>query len=101
MMHKKPSQPWIKIGTDLFIINVFLIISDYFSRYPIFKELDDAKASTVVKCTKVVLGMFGRVREIVSGSGPCYQKAYKDFCDAWGIKHRQACNTNRKAGNCN
>ena len=78
MMHKKPSQPWIKIGTDLFSIDakVFLIISDYFSRYPIVKELNDAKASTVVKCIKKVLGMFGTVREIVSYNGPCYRKAY-------------------------
>ena len=89
MMHEKPARPWIKIGTDLFIIytKVFLIISDYFSRYPIVKELDDAKASTVVKCTKKVLAMFGTVHKIVCDYGPCFQKAYKDFCDAWDIKH--------------
>ena len=36
MMHEKPARPWIKIGTDLFSIDtkVFLIISDYFSHYP-------------------------------------------------------------------
>ena len=88
MMHKKPAQPWIKIGTDLFSIDdkVFLIISDIFSHYSIIKELDDTKASTVVKCTKEVLRMFGTFREI-SDNGPCFQKAYKDFCDAWYIKH--------------
>ena len=88
-MHEKPAQPWIKIGTDLFSIDakVFLIISDYFICYPNVKELDDAKASTMVKCIKEVLGMFGTVREIVSDNGLCYQKAYKDLCDVWDIKH--------------
>ena len=40
-MHENPNAPWVKLGTDLSEINHnnCLIISDYFSRYPVIRLL--------------------------------------------------------------
>ena len=89
IMHEKPAHAWVKVGTDLFDIGSksYLIISDYFSRFPVVKELPDSKSATVIEMTKEVLALFGNVREIVSDNGPCFQKAYDNFCATWDIKH--------------
>ena len=63
--------------------------SYYFCRYPIFKELDDTKASTVVKCTKEDLVMFGTVCQIVCDNGPCFQKAYTKTFEMLGTSSIQ------------
>ena len=40
-MHEKPGMAWVNVGTDLFEADgcKFLIISYYFSRYPVIKKL--------------------------------------------------------------
>ena len=52
-MHEKPGCPWVKLVTDLFEIGQrnFLTISDYFSRYPIIKELKSITSAAVVTAT--------------------------------------------------
>ena len=89
MMHERPGMPWIKVGTDLFEINgrTYLIIADYFSRYPVITELQSTTASAVVEATKSIFGLLGKPREVVSDNGPQYLSRYDDFCMAWGIKH--------------
>lgn len=88
-MHEKPSEPWIKLGTDLFQINErnYLIIADYFSRYPVIKELSSTTAASVIKATKETISLFGCPREIVSDNGPQYLNEYDQFCSEWGITH--------------
>nr|XP_039263214.1 uncharacterized protein K02A2.6-like [Styela clava] len=89
IMHERPSHPWVKLGSDLFEIQGrnFLIISDYYSRYPVVKELNSMTAEYVVSKTKEILSMFGTVREIVTDNGPCFLSKYDKFCEAWGITH--------------
>ena len=81
-MHEKPGCPWVKLGTDLFEIGRrnFLIISDYFSCYPIIKELKSITSAAVVTATMEILSMFSVPREIVSDNGPQYQGIYNQFC---------------------
>ena len=89
MMHKKPMAPWVKLGTDLFTIDGkdFLIISDYYSRYPIIKKLTSTTAASIVSATKEALSLLGVPREIISDNGPQFQREYNQFCDAWGMTH--------------
>ena len=88
-MHEKPGWPWVKFGTGLFEIGQrnFLMTSDYFSRYPIIKELKSITSAAVVTATTGILSMLGVPREIVSDNGPQYQGIYNQFCAEWGIQH--------------
>ena len=85
-MYKKPNAPWVKLGTGLFEINQnnYIIISDYFSRYPVIRLL---RSTTGKAITKSIFSMFGVPQEIVSDNGPQYQREYNKFCDKWNILH--------------
>lgn len=88
-MHEKPAMPWVKVGTDLFEIDgkPFLIIADYFSRYPVVHQLTTTTTLDVIKATKETFGMLGAPRETVSDNGPQFLSKYDDFCKDWGIQH--------------
>jgi transposase InsO family protein len=89
MMIEKPSAPWVKLGTDLFSTGGkdYLIIADYYSLYPVVKELQSMTAAAVISATKEILSMFGTPKEIISDNGPCFLTDYKEFCSKWGVKH--------------
>ena len=82
MMHDKPGKPWAKLGTDLFEAEgrTFLLISDYFSRYPAVIELQRTTTADVVDATKKIFSLLGVPREIVSDNGPQYLTKYDEFC---------------------
>ena len=84
---KKPPAPWIKLGTDLFEIEGwhFLIIADYFSRYPIVQPLTNTNAETVIQKTKETFNLFGVPCKIVSDNGPQFQTQYNNFCKSWDV----------------
>ena len=44
-----PTRPWEKLGSDIFQFNGanYLIIVDYYSRFPVIRPLSDISASTV------------------------------------------------------
>ena len=44
-----PTRPWEKLGSDIFQFNGanYLIIVDYYSRFPIIRPLVDTSASTI------------------------------------------------------
>lgn len=88
-MHEKPGMPWVKVGTDLFEINGknYLIIADYFSRFPVVKELHSTTAAAIIAVTKETFGLLGVPREIVSDNGPQFLSRYDQFCSDWGILH--------------
>ena len=89
IMHEKPLSPWTKVGTDMFEIGGknYIIISDYFSRYPIIKLLSTTTSHSVVSATKETFSMLGVPREIISDNGPQYQREYNKFGESWGILH--------------
>ena len=79
--HDTPMAPWKKLGTDLFEMNGehFLLICDYFSKYPIVIPLY-ATASEVTEEIRKAVSLFGRPDEIVSDNGPQYiGKPFQDF----------------------
>ena len=83
--HERPSTPWTKLGTDLFELDgvTYLIISDYYSRYPVIRRLTETSSAAVIEATKEVLAMLGTPTEIVSDNGPQFLTAYKNFCEQW------------------
>lgn len=87
--HERPNKKWQKVGTDLFSTKGrnYLIIADYYSRYPYVKQINSLTAKTVVNSTKECLSLFGIPSEIVSDNGPCYLSEYDKMCEQLGITH--------------
>ena len=87
--HERPMSPWVKVGSDIFTIggNNFLIISDYFSRYPVVKKLPSLSASATISATKEAFSILGTPREIMSDNVPQFQREYNEFCEQWNICH--------------
>lgn len=61
--------PWQSVATDIFTLDeeIYLVVTDYYSRYFEFKRLRDLKASVIIQKT------FSRQRipaKMVSDSGP-------------------------------
>ena len=80
--HEIPSSPWKKLVTDLFEIDgvTYLIIADYFSKFPVTIQINKTSSSTVAMETKKTLALFGKPNIIVSDNGPQFiGKPYQDF----------------------
>ena len=70
--HDIPSKPWSVLGTDLFEFegHQWLIIADYYTKYPIIRQLPYPSPSSVVaNVTKQVFAEFGIPDRIVSDNG--------------------------------
>ena len=88
--HEIPSTPWTKLGSDLFAVDRddFLIITDYYSKYPVVYKLASTKSDTVARTTAALFSLFGVPNEIVTDNGPQYSgQPYQDMCKKWGINH--------------
>lgn len=90
--HERPNMPWIKLGTDLFEIRGehFIIISDYYSRFPIVRKLSSGTSEDVIEVVKETFSLFGVPQEIISDNGPCYLSKFDKFCHMWGVKHTRS-----------
>ena len=88
--HDTPMAPWKKLGTDLFEVDGehFMLICDYFSKYPIVTPLHATTSENVTEEIRKAVSLFGRPDEIVSDNGPQYiGKPFQDFVHKWGIQH--------------
>ena len=88
--HEVPTLPWKKLATDLFEIDGrnFLLICDYFSKYPLVAEMKTTSSAAVAEKIEETMSLFGRPDIIFSDNGPQYQgKAFKLFIEEWGIEH--------------
>ena len=83
--------PWQLLGTDLFELkgHDFIILSDYFSKFPVIREIHSPVNSlAVITFMEEICGLFGAPKEIRSDNGPQYScEQFKTFCQKWGIKH--------------
>ena len=64
--------PWQKIGVDLCHLkgHNYLIVVDYFSRYPEALKLPTTSAAVVIATLKSIFGRFGIPKTVVSDNGP-------------------------------
>lgn len=87
---KLPDYPWQKIGTDLFQLKgvTYLLLVDYFSRYPEIHKLKTTNSSEVIKVMKTVFARFGIPEIVLSDNGPQYaSQKFRDFGGSYGFKH--------------
>ena len=88
MPHDIPDGRWQKIAMDIMTYHGhdFLVVVDYYSKYPAFSQLPDKTAKTIITHTKSICARHGIPEEIVSDNMPFGSREFKDFAREWGIK---------------
>uniref|UniRef100_A0ABM0M1R1 Uncharacterized protein K02A2.6-like n=1 Tax=Saccoglossus kowalevskii TaxID=10224 RepID=A0ABM0M1R1_SACKO len=90
ILHEIPDHPWSNIGTDLFEIGTenYLILIDYYSKFPEVIRIPNKTAHAVISATKSVFAREGIPDKVISDNGPCYDnQEYKDFAHQWEFHH--------------
>ena len=85
-----PTYPWEKVATDLFELQGkhYLLLVDYFSRYPEVIRLTSTTSASVISVMKSVFSRLGIPNIIVSDNGPQYDSAeMKAFAASYGFRH--------------
>ncbi|UYV60538.1 K02A2.6-like [Cordylochernes scorpioides] len=86
-----PSRPWQKIGMDLFKFENkwYLVVIDYYSRFPEMIQLDRLTASVVVRSCKSIFARHGIPETVVSDNGTQFGAAreFANFARQYGFTH--------------
>ena len=87
--HDIPDRPWAKLGADLFEChgNDYLIVVDYFSKYPEVIKLNRKNATAVITALKTVFARHGIPDEFVSDNVPFGSAEFREFADTWNFKN--------------
>ena len=89
--HPTPEVPWHTVKTDLLETknSKYLLIVDYYSRFPVLHKLGSTTSRVLVQEIKAVFAKLGVPNVIVSDGGPKYTSAeFKDFTKQWQTEHR-------------
>ena len=85
-----PKHPWEKEAADLFQFNgsTYLLVVDYFSRYPEVIKLNSTTFKTVISTLKSILSHHGVPSVLMSDNGPQFDSSYmKEFANTYGFQH--------------
>ena len=85
-----PSRPWERIATDLFELNgkVYLIVTDYYSRWFEIKELRNETSQVVIQALKELFAIHGIPDLMMSDNGPQYSAdSFREFATKYGFVH--------------
>ena len=88
--HKIPSVPWSKVATDIFIFKSksYLLMVDYTSRFPIFRELKSMSAQHVTGHFRQIFSEYGWPDTLVSDNGPCYvAETFTNLMKEYAVNH--------------
>ncbi|KAI8509816.1 hypothetical protein Bbelb_122440 [Branchiostoma belcheri] len=84
-----PSRPWKKVGADLFYLNQewFLLVVDYYSKFPIVKTLKSLKASTVTQAFKGIFAEQGIPDEVICDNGTQFtSQEFRQAAEEYGFR---------------
>ncbi|UYV68484.1 hypothetical protein LAZ67_5004449, partial [Cordylochernes scorpioides] len=86
-----PTRPWQKIGMDLFKFENkwYLVVIDYYSRFPEIIQLDRLTANVVVRGCKSIFARDGIPETVVSDNGTQFGAAreFANFARQYGFTH--------------
>ncbi|UYV72739.1 K02A2.6-like [Cordylochernes scorpioides] len=86
-----PTRPWQKIGMDLFKFENkwYLVVIDYYSRFPEVVQLDRLTANVVVRSCKSIFARHGVPETVVSDNGTQFGAAreFANFARQYGFTH--------------
>lgn len=90
MIAAHPTEPWEKVGTDLFQLNGkdYLVVIDYYSNYPEVEQLHYTTSNYVIQCMKSIFARHGIPHIVQSDNGPQYtSREFQLFAEQYGFKH--------------
>ena len=85
-----PAYPWQRVSTDLFVLKgcTYLLVVDYFSRYPEVIQLATTTSKKVIGALKSVFARHGIPEEVVSDNGPQFAlDEMKEFAQHYGFHY--------------
>lgn len=91
---KFPDRPWQKVAMDLFYLEGkdYLLVTDYFSRFPEIALLNSLTATTIITHLKSFFARHGTPEVVFSDNGPQFRKIqgseFQKFAESWGFEHR-------------
>ena len=85
--HPVPERPWQKVGVDIFTYQRkdYLLVVDYYSKYPEIALLSDKTAPTVVLQLKEIFARHGIPEEMTSDNMPFSSRKMSEFAKEWKI----------------
>ena len=86
-----PNYPWQMVGSDLMQLkgNHYLIVTDYFSRYPEVIKLTTTTSQNVIRVLKTVFARHGIPEIFRSDNGPQFaSQEMQEFARFYGFLHR-------------
>ena len=97
---KTPQTTWEQLGMDIFTLKNthYLLVVDYFSRFPVIRKLQSLHSTTIIKHLKEIFTEIGIPWCIVSDGGTQFTaQEFKDFMHRWDIQHRVTSPTNAQS----
>lgn len=85
--HPVPERPWSKLGADIFEFEgrSYLLIVDYYSKYPEVARLENKTATGVIKVMKPILARHGIPDVLMSDNMPFSSYKMKEFAQDWSF----------------
>ena len=85
-----PSYAWHTVGADLFFLDNadYLIVADYYSKYPFVYKLPSTEGTTISRCLKSLFAEQGVPAILRSDNGPQFSSnSFRKFADEYGFRH--------------
>jgi len=86
--HPVPERAWSKLGADIFDFGGkdYLVVVDYYSKYPEVANLDSKSAEGVIKVLKPIFARHGAPDVLMSDNNPFNSHRMKEFAEDWGFE---------------
>ena len=90
--HEVPKAPWTKVGIDLFEYNKqqYLLVVDYYSKFPYTCRLHSPNTSTVINKLKEIFTENGIPETVITDGRPQFRSEFKEFAKKWRFQHIQS-----------
>ena len=87
--HPVPDGPWLTVAADLFYFDGrdYLLVVDYFSKYPELCRLPDKTAPSVIRAMKEIFARNGIPEKLISDNMPFGSREFRKFCLDWEVEH--------------
>ena len=86
--HDIPQKLWHTLGSDIFFWNnsSYLLISDYFSKFPLVRKLSNLELSTTIAHLKGIFEEHGIPATLITGNDTQFMSAaFQEFCHVYGF----------------